>query len=400
MVRISIHSPPGPWGKVLPKPTDWEKDIFACIHCGYCIPVCPPYQEMGWESIGPRAKFFYLKRYLMKSPVDRAMGRNIKLDQRFAEAVYECTSCGACEQACPVDIPFSKRWDEIKEFLVDEGLGMPQHRPLLENAQRTHNIYGEPHGERDAWFPKDYKPPASPEVIYFVGCATSYRKQEIGRAVVALLRTAGVRFAILGKNEWCSGARQLRVGFGSFVRTELAPHNVHELEKTGAKVVIASCAECYRAWARDYRETIGNPPASVFHVSQYLEPMVKSGRIKFTKRYDHKVAFHDACQQGRNVGQYDAPRAFLKAVPGVQLVEMWRNREEALCSGVNGGFEMVRPVQAENIARRRLEMATETGADVVATTCPFTLLQFEEVARKANIKMEIRDVAEIAAMAL
>jgi heterodisulfide reductase subunit D len=355
---------------------------------------------MGWESIGPRAKYWYLKQYLMKGPGDRLAGRKIVIDERFSEAVYQCTSCGACEVACPVDIPFSKQWDEVKEWLVDLGLGMPQHRPLLENVARSKNIYGEPQDDRDAWFPTDYTMPDHPEVIYFVGCAGSYRKQRIAKAMVELLRTAGVKFAILGKDEWCSGARQLRVGFGKVVKAELAPHNVHELEKTGAKILVATCAECYRAWSRDYREHIGNPPASVFHASQLLEKLIKDGKIKFSKSIKKKVALHDACQIGRNVGMYDPPRTLLKLIPGVQLVEMWRNREEGLCCGANGGFEMVWPLQSQNIARRRLEMAQEAGAEIVATTCPFTIMQFEEVARKAGLRMEIKDVVELAAEAL
>ncbi len=381
-------------------PAEWEKDIFACIHCGYCIPVCPPYQEMGWESIGPRAKMWYFKQYMMRSPGDRLAKRKIVIDQRFSDAVYQCTSCGACEEACPVDIPFSKRWDEIKEWLVDQGLGLAQHRPLMDNVRATYNIYGEPAEDRDAWFPADVERSDSPEVIYWTGCAASYRKQNIAQSVVKLLKAGRVRFSILGKKEWCCGARQLRVGYGDLVRTDLAPHNIHELEKTGAKVVITSCAECYRAWFRDYRELAGNPPSSVFSVSQFVETLVKRGSVKFTNPVKKKVAFHDACQQGRNSGQYDSPRNLLKMIPGVQLVEMYRNKEQALCSGVNGGFEMVYPLQAEGIARRRLQMAMEAGADVVATTCPFTIMQLEEVARKMGLKMEIRDVAELAAEAL
>jgi Fe-S oxidoreductase len=299
-----------------------------------------------------------------------------------------------------VDIPFSKRWDEIKEWLVDQGLGLAQHRPLMDNVRATYNIYGEPAEERDAWFPADVERSDSPEVIYWAGCAASYRKQNIAQSVVKLLKAGRVRFSILGKKEWCCGARQLRVGYGDLVRTDLAPHNIHELEKTGAKAVITSCAECYRAWFRDYRELAGNPPASVFSVSQFVETLVKRGSLKFTNPVKKKVAFHDACQQGRNSGQYDSPRNLLKMIPGVQLVEMFRNKEQALCSGVNGGFEMVWPLQAENIAKRRLQMALEAGAEVVATTCPFTIMQLEEEAQKMGLKIEIRDVAELAAEAL
>lgn len=381
--------------------TDWEDDIFACLMCGYCAPVCPPYQEMGWESITPRAKMHYLKQFYLRGPVDFLLKRKVRIDEKFAEAVYKCTSCGHCEAVCPVDIPFAKRWDEIKQWLIDRNVvDFPEHRQVYENVLREHNIYGEPHEERDAWIPEEAKLSTHPEVIFWVGCAQSYRQRKVARDVVRILNAAGVDYSILGKDEWCTGAPLMRMGYTRSVRAQLAPHNVEEVAKTGAKTLVTACAECFRAFRRDYREMIGNPPFSVYHISQFVEKLVRKKRLRLTKPMSKVVTLHDACHLGRNCGMYEEPRRALKLIPQLKAVEMRRNRDETLCSGASGGFNLIWEKEAANIARRRLEEAVRSGAEVLATTCPHAEEHMKEVARRANIPIETVDLVELIAGAL
>lgn len=369
--------------------------------CGYCAPVCPPYQEMGWESITPRAKMYYLKQFYLRGPSDRLLGRKVRINEEFAEAVYKCTSCGHCETVCPVDIPFQKRWDEIKQWLIDRDVvDFPEHRQVYENVVQHLNIYGEPHEERDAWLPEDAQVSDRPEVIFWVGCAQSYKQRKVARDVIKILNTAGVRYAILGKEEWCSGAPLMRMGYTRVVRARLAPHNVEAVAATGAKTLITACAECFRAFWRDYREMIGNPPFSVYHISQYIEKLVKEKRLKLTKPLPKTVTIHDACQLGRACGVYEAPRKALRLVPQAKAVEMRRNRDETLCSGASGGFNLVWNREASNIARRRLEEAMRSGAEVMATTCPHAIEHMGDVARRANIPVEMKDLVELVAEAI
>ncbi len=343
----------------------------------------------------------YMKQFYLRGPSDRLLGRKVRIDEKFAEAVYKCTSCGHCQTVCPVDIPFQRRWDEIKQWLIDrEVADFPEHRQVFENVMQEHNIYGEPHKERDAWIPEEARLSPHPEVIFWVGCAQSYRQRKVARDVVKILNAAGVKYSVLGKDEWCTGAPLMRMGYVRTVRADLAPHNVQEVAKTGAKTVVTACAECFRAFWRDYREMIGNPPFSVYHISQYVERLVKQKRLKLTKPLEKVVTLHDACHLGRGCGVYEEPRRALSLIPQAKAVEMRKNRDETLCSGASGGFNLVWEREAANIARRRLEEATRSGARVVATTCPHAEEHMREVARRANIPIETVDLVELIADAI
>lgn len=385
-----------------PKITDWEDDFFACLQCGNCAPVCPPYQEMGWESITPRAKMYYLRQHFLRSPLDRLLKRKTEIDERFAEALYQCTSCGHCETVCPVDIPFQRTWDDMKQWVIDRGVAdYPEHRAWAENVMRTHNIYGEPPEARGAWIPENARLSDTPEVVYWVGCVQSYRQKETARAMVKILNAAGVRYTILAEDEWCSGGPLMRMGYVRPVVAQLGPHNIEVVERTGAKALVTACAECFRAFWRDYRERgAGNPPFSVYHIAGYVEKLVKEKKLKLTKPLEKAVTLHDACHYGRNCGRYDPPRAALKVVPKAQYKEMRRSRDETLCSGASGGFHLVWKKEAANIARRRLEEAVDTGAQVMATTCPHAIDHFQKVARKANVPIETKDLAVLIADAI
>lgn len=382
-----------------PRIADWEDDFFACLQCGYCAPVCPPFQEMGWESITPRGKMYYLRSHYMKGPLDRLLRRKTRIDASFAEAAYRCTSCGHCQVVCPVDIPFSRTWDEIKEWTLDRGVAnYPEHQEQVANVVQERNIYGELHAQRAAWLPEDAQLSDRPEVIYWAGCAASYRQQELARAVVKILNAAGVRYNILGQEEWCSGGPLMRMGYVRYVVRELGPHNIEAVAKTGVRALVTACAECYRAFWRDYREKgVGNPPFSVYHISQYVERLVKDKRLKLNKTWEEAVTLHDACQMGRNAGNYEAPRTAIKFVSKAKFTEMRRTRDDTLCSGAAGGFNLVWKREARNIARRRLEEARATGSDVLATTCPHAEAHMKDVARRANIPIRVLDLAELIA---
>ncbi len=378
-------------------------DLNACTMCGYCVPVCPPYREIGFESAAPRAKVFYMREYDRRGfgIVDWLLKRKTTITPEFSKAVYECTACGACESVCMADIPFDGLWQDVKEWMVESGLGMKEHLPIIENVKETHNIFGEPHERRTAWVPKDAVPSPLPEVVYWVGCVASYRRQRIAEAVVKILNAARVRYRILGEAEWCSGAPLANMGFGTYVKKVLMPHNIQAVAQTGAKILVTACAEDLRAFLRDYRLWGGNPPFSVLHITQYVERLVKEKRLAFTKPLPNlRAAFHDSCAQGRVCQAYDGPRNAMKFLRGLVLLEMFPNKEEAHCSGAGGGFGLVFPDQAASTGSKRMENALDLGAQALVTTCPHAEMHFEDLAKRRHMPLQTLDIAEVLAMAL
>ena len=374
--------------------------MHACTMCGYCVPVCPAYQEAGWESMSPRGRIYALRQYDMRGPLDRLLRRNVTPDEGFARSAWECTGCGACEEVCPVDIPFNTLWDEVKGWMVDSGHPRKRLEPYVLNVRESHNLYGRDPKERAAWLPSDAVQSERPEVVFWVGCVASYERQQIARAVIKILNAARVTYKVLGPDEWCSGAPLSRMGYKGIVEKELMPHNIEAVARTGAKALVTACAECYRAFHRDYREWGGNPPFSVYHVSHFVEKLVREKRIAFPKPLPQKIAFHDACHMGRVCDTYDSPRQALKFIRELKVLEMVPTREETLCSGAGGGFPDVYPDQAANVGSRRIEDAVQTEATALVTTCPHAECHFDKVAAQRNMNMSIVDLAEMVAGAL
>ncbi|MEK6987843.1 MAG: (Fe-S)-binding protein [Candidatus Thermoplasmatota archaeon] len=180
-----------------------QEHLHACTMCGYCVPVCPAYQEAGWEGASPRGRIFAMRQYDLRGPLDRLLRRHVSAGEDFARSAWECTGCGACEEVCPVDIPFDRLWDDVKEWMVSSGLEREQLHPYVENVRETHNLYGKAQDERGAWISAEAVQSENPEVVYWVGCAASYEKQQIARAVVKILNAAKVTYKILGPEEWC-----------------------------------------------------------------------------------------------------------------------------------------------------------------------------------------------------
>lgn len=377
-----------------------HEHVHACTMCGYCVPVCPAYQEAGWESASPRGRVFAIRQYDLRGPLDRLLRRHVTPGEDFARSAWECTGCGACEEICPVDIPFDRMWDDVKEWMVLSGFERRPLRPYLDNIRESHNLYGEPPEKRLSWLPAEAVQAERPEVVFWVGCAASYRMQRIALAVIKILNAAKVAYRVLGPEEWCSGAPLARMGYQETVKKELMPHNIDAVARTGAKALVTACAECYRAFARDYKDWGGSPPFSVFHLSHFIEKLIREKRIAFTKSLAQGVAFHDACHMGRVCDTFDPPRQAMKFIKDLKVLEMRPMREEALCSGAGGGFPDVYPEQAANVASRRLEAAVETGSKSLVTTCPHAEAHFEKVARQRNMQISIVDLAEIVAQGL
>lgn len=384
-----------------------ELDSYACLQCGYCKGTCPAYDMFGWESDSPRGKMFFLKRLQERSILDKDPKA---MDPGFFEALFHCTSCGACDAVCHVDIKLSDVWEEVKEEFVREGFNpIPAHRELSRRIYdpEKRNPFLDPNDlekdklhRRAAWIPDDLELSDNPEVLYFVGCTEAYRMQFLAEATARLIQATGVKYNILAEDEWCCGSPLLRTGQGEGIKREYVEHNIREVERRGAKTLVTACAGCFKTIKENYPLYYGKPGFEVKHVAEFLAEAIKDKKLEFTTPFPKKVAYHDPCHLGRHAGVYDAPRDVLKAIPELELLEMRRNRENSRCCGAGGGFKIAFNEYAEEIAADRVREAAEVGAELIATPCPFCVVNLNAGAKRAGLDIKTMDVVQIAYQSL
>lgn len=228
--------------------------------------------------------------------------------------------------------------------------------------------------------------------LYFAGCMATYRMPTIAKATIALLRKANIQFEHLGAEEWCCGSVLFRTGYKKELK-DIAEHNAEAFKKCDSGI-ITSCAGCYRTLKKDYKPYIEGK--GIFHIVELLDSLVKEGKLRFPQ-IDVKVTYHDPCHLGRHLTVYDAPRNLLRAVPGLILVEMERNRENARCCGSGGGLRSAYKELSDSMALERLQEAERTGAEILTTACPFCAYSLREAAKASNSRMRVMDVSEFLA---
>ncbi|UCE37332.1 MAG: (Fe-S)-binding protein [Thermoplasmata archaeon] len=379
---------------------DMEEDVLACIQCGYCNAVCPTYEEFKWESASPRGKIYFLKRFLSLNFLEKLI-KNEEYKRGFVKSLYICAGCGACNKICPVRIELSHRWEELKEWLYIEGYApMEKHRPLRERIAAHRNPYNEPLEKRAHWLPSEVKLADDPNILYFVGCTESYRRQEIAKATAKILKKADVRFTILGTKEQCCGSPLLRTGQSDIVKEELVPQNIENIKKSECEIVVTACSGCFQTITNDYPRIHGPLPFELLHISQYLKRLLDEGKIEFKNSVNRILTYHDPCHLGRHVGVFEEPRRVLESIPGVHFVEMPRNNMNSRCCGAGGGFKIAFNDKATRIGSKRVKEATETGAEGIITTCPFCKTNLLHGSEEVEGGIKTMDLMELALEAI
>ena len=373
-----------------------NRELSACLQCGYCVRVCDTYGQEPWESISPRGKVYYLKQLQNRTPMDTILGRKVVVDEEFVDALYRCTGCAACWTVCHVSIEFAEFWEKVREWVVEQGMGpMPAHKKISERILATNNPYGEPPEKRGAWFPESVKRvEVNPDVVFFAGCTASYRMTQISKAAVISLDRAGVKQNIMDEKEFCCTSPMLRTGQIDASR-DFAFNNITAAENMGAKAMVTACAGCFKTTTHDYGRFYSNPSFEVFHYSQYMQKLLKEKKLKLTKEMKIKVTYHDPCHLGRHSGVFEAPREVIKSIPGIELVEMGRNRMNSQCCGAGGGYKSQYNEFATNIAAKRVKDAVATGAERIITTCPFCVLNLQQGAKQIGANIKVMDLAEL-----
>ena len=315
--------------------------------------------------------------------------------------MWECTTCAACVEACPVAIEQMPKIVDTRRYLVMEDAEFPEtmQQALKSIETRGHPFRGTAFSRVD-WargLPISTMAEAQgAEVLLWVGCggALVERNQQVVRALAQLLAKAGVKFAILGREEKCTGDPARRIG-NEFLFQQLARENVGTLDRYQVKKIVTSCPHCFNTFRNEYPQFGGR--YEVYHHSEYLLQLVREGKLSADLPSDKKVTFHDPCYLGRHNGIYDAPRELVQLSTCSAPVEMAQSRSNSFCCGGGGGMSFIDEPPDQRVNQARARQVLETEADIVAVGCPFCMTMLEDGinACKGNRDTKVMDVAEL-----
>ncbi len=355
-------------------------DAATCTECGRCQDVCPAWATD--KPLSPKLMMLDIRNAAFAGSTDPLVGSAIDPD-----ALWACTTCGACVQQCPVDIEHVDHFVDLRRNEVLMAASFPPElAQMFRKLENTGNPWGLPARARADWmkglpFPVpvvgvDIEDLTEVDWLFWVGCAGAYddKAKATTRAVAELLHTAGVRFAVLGKGETCTGDPARRSG-NEILFQMLAAENVATLTEAKATRIVATCAHCFNTFSREYPQLDGR--YEVVHHTQLLNRLVREGRlVPVPPPADEgdgarTITYHDPCYLGRHNNVYSPPRELLGALPGVALAEMPRNEEDSFCCGAGGGRVFMEETIGTRINVERATEAVATGATAVATGCPF-----------------------------
>jgi Fe-S oxidoreductase len=354
-----------------------------CYQCGKCDAVCP------WNKV----RTFSMRRIVREA--------TFGLTEIESEDIWRCTTCGRCPQQCPRDVKQIESGVSLRRVATEYGV-FPKPvraiRTVSASLVGKGNPLNEDREKRANWadglsvntFTEGM------EILYFPGCYLSYdpRLKKVARATAGILNKAGIDFGILGSMENCCGESIRKTGDEDLFK-RLARENIKTFIDHGVKKILVSSPHCYHTFKNEYPEFRVN--FEVVHIAHYLFELIHAGRIEITKEYGKKVTYHDPCYLGRHNGIYDEPREALKQIPGLELKEMPESRIDSLCCGGGGGRIWMETPKGERFSDLRLEQAIGIGAEVLATSCPYCIANFEDSRLTLNVteSLEVKDITEI-----
>ncbi len=381
------------FGAGQPGDLTWKQvlDTFSCTECGRCQDACPAFAT--GKILSPKLVIMGLRDAVF-APGD---GAPLVPNAVPAESVWDCVTCGACIQACPVSIEHVDHIVDLRRHLVMVESSFPaEAEPMLRDVERASNPWGQPQSERAGWAtdlgvrvlePGD--PP--PEYLYWVGCASSFdeRARRTAQATAKVLQHAGVDFAILGPRESCTGDPARRIG-NQYVFQAFAEQNVETLNESGVTKIVTGCPHCFNTLANEYPDFGGR--YEVIHHSELLSALVRDGRIDTTRVDNRYITYHDSCYLARHNDVVEAPRDLVSAIG--TPVEMERSRKQTFCCGA-GGAHMWMEERAQPINEARVREAAATGAGTLAVACPFCTVMLDDGVQSAGADLRVVDVATL-----
>jgi len=407
--RHTMRPAPGPApgdDDRIPGAVGWEdfstRDLLqadACTTCGRCNAVCPAHA--AGKPLQPRDVVLGLR--------DEMSGRGATGDLalRLGDDVLDaCTTCGACNETCPVGIEIFDKLLDLRRGRVERGRVPAGAETLFESTAERMNPYGKPHADRLAFASGMNVPVAEEaepvELLYWIGCAGAYDPdgQSVARDMLRILNHLGIEYRVLGRREACTGDPARRVGEEGLFR-ELAARNIQTLHRHGVRRILTHCPHCFNTFRNEYPELGGD--FEVEHHSQFLARMIREGRLELPGGAEGRITFHDPCYLGRGNDETQAPRDVLRSLPQLEQREMPRHGKQSFCCGAGGGAMWMETRGKTRVENLRAREAAETGAGTVATACPFCKSMLTAGAAHATPEegapLEIRDLAELVVQA-
>jgi len=354
-----------------------------CYQCGMCDTVCP------WNRV---------RAFSMRKLVRQA---TFGLTEIESEDMWRCTTCGRCPQRCPRGVGIIEVGVSARRIATEFGVFPTSVRPVRGVSASLigeGNPIGEEREKRADWA-KGLSVNTFTEgmdVLYFPGCYLSYdpRLKKVAAATANILNKAGVDFGILGAKENCCGESIRKTGDEEAFK-RLARENIKTFIDNGVNKILVSSPHCFHTFKNEYPEFKVN--FEVVHISQFIFELIQEGRLELTKAYEKKVTYHDPCYLGRHNGIFDEPRETLKKVPGLELIEMPDSLEDSLCCGGGGGRIWMETPKGERFSDLRVEQAMEAGAELLVTSCPYCISNFEDSRLTLDVdeSIEVKDITEI-----
>ncbi len=417
----------------------YKEDVGMCCRCSACkfIPmqkimgsnysyVCPSISRYNFHAYSGGGRVNIINAALKSG--------KINYTDKLIDIIYNCQMCGGCDVSCKygMDMEVLDPIYEFRKQAIADGKTNPALEKVIAGLKKTGYMVPAT-GKRGAWAKglnlKDANK-TKVDVLYFVGCQTSFNEDmwKIGDAIAAILEKAGVNFGILGDAEICCGSRAMQMGYEKEFLDQ-AKKNIAAIKKTGAKTVVTGCADCYHALKVLYERFDLNPGFEVMHITEYIDKLIKTGKLKLKKKVNLSVTYHDPCRLGRlgepwvkwngkripgdrfvfepqkpyrrgANGVYDPPRNILKAIPGIIFTEMTRIKEYAWCCGAGGGVSESNPEFAAWTGEKRIEEAISTGAEALVTACPWCEKTFNDAIKASGSNCKVYDIVELVEKAL
>ncbi len=394
----------------------WKKllDLHTCTECGRCDVFCPALNSD--KPLSPKQFTIDLRDHL------NAQTPNLLSDKKKQEnqtgssgtlapalmgeviqdaTVWACTTCGACEEECPVMIEYVNKMIDLRRGLVLTEDRYPKELGKAFKSLETHsNPWGFPGTQREAWAQelavKQWDKNNPTEYLYFVGCNGSFdnRGKKVSESVVRALQKAGVDFSILGNREGCTGDPARRLG-NEYLFDMLATKNAETFKEQGVIKVIVHCPHCFNSLKHEYPEF--GVKLEVIHHSELLADLIKENKLSTESRTDETVVVHDSCYMGRHNKVYDAPRDILKATVSPSSVkEVETSRERGTCCGAGGGAVLMEET-GTRISHNRVDELMQANPDTIAVSCPYCVLMLEDALKAKNLadKVKVKDISEM-----